>query len=64
MKPTISYDKEDDSLIIYFEKPVSAVSHDCDGEFWLRVDTEKGRVVGIEIEDFTKHFIPKYVGGS
>ncbi|KKL51132.1 hypothetical protein LCGC14_2298540 [marine sediment metagenome] len=63
MTPYIHYSKRADSLIIYFEKPVPAISHDCDGVFWLRIDTE-GKIVGIEIEGFKKHFIPKYTVGK
>ena len=60
MKPYIHYSVASDSLLIYWEKPVPAVSHDYGGVFWLRI-TPEGTVVGIEIEGFKKSFLPEYI---
>jgi uncharacterized protein YuzE len=55
-----SYDKEADSLIIQPKKPVPATSIDWDGDFWVRIDSDSGEIVGIEIEDFKEFFSKKY----
>lgn len=55
-----SYDKEADSLIIRPKKPVPATSIDWDGDFWVRIDSDSGEIVGIEIEDYKEFFSKKY----
>ena len=37
-----------------------AISHDIEGEFWLRIVPDTNEIIGIEIEDF-KHFLKKYI---
>ena len=54
------YDKKTDMLLIQTNEDRYAVSVDCDGEFWVRVDPKNGEILGIEIEDFKKVFLKKY----
>ena len=58
----VIYDKDIDTLIIIFGENRPAVSIDCEGEFWLRKDPETNEMVGIEIENFKKVFLKKYLG--
>ena len=54
------YDKKTDILLLQSKENRYAVSVDCDGEYWVRVDPKNGEVLGIEIEDFKKVFLKKY----
>ena len=56
----INYDKEIDSLMLQPETPIPAVSVDWDGDLWVRVNPDKGKIVGIEIEGFREFFSKKY----
>ena len=55
-----SYDKRTDTLLIQTNEKRPAVSVDCDGDLWMRVDPETGEILGVEIEDFKKIFLKKY----
>jgi len=57
---TVNYDRKTDSLILQPNMPVPAVSVDWDGDLWVRVNPDKGKVVGIEIEGFRGFFSKKY----
>ena len=57
---TIDYDREIDSLMLQPKIPIPAVSVDWDGDLWVRVNPDKGRIVGIEIEGFRGFFSKKY----
>lgn len=54
------YLEDIDTLIFQPKNPVPAVSVDCDGDLFLRIDPETKEIVGIEIEDFEGYFITKY----
>ena len=54
------YNKETDILFIYSKKKTPAISIDCDGEYWLRVEPRTGEILGIEIEDFKRVFLKKH----
>jgi uncharacterized protein YuzE len=54
------YDAKLDVLYAHSKDNRPAVSIDCDGEFWIRVDSNTGEIFGIEIEDFKKIFLKKH----
>ncbi|MFC1939128.1 DUF2283 domain-containing protein [Chloroflexota bacterium] len=54
------YDKATDTLLIQSKEARPAVSVDCDGDFWIRVDPHSGEILGVEIEDFKKVFLKRY----
>lgn len=54
------YHEDEDTFFLRPEKPCPATSIDWGGEFWIRVNPENGRVVGIEIEDFESVFLKKH----
>jgi len=56
----IEYDAKYDTLYAHLKTPPPAVSYDCGGEFWLRVNPENGEIVGFEIEAYRKSFLRKY----
>ncbi|MHB8575271.1 MAG: hypothetical protein ACYDCQ_08045 [Dehalococcoidia bacterium] len=56
----VHYDRQRDILSASIEPPVPAISHDLDGEIWLRIVRETGEIVGFEIEDFVTHFLPAH----
>ena len=56
----VKYEKGQDVLYIYFRENRPAISVDCDGLFWLRVDPQTNEIVGIEIEDFRVFFMGKH----
>ena len=51
------YDIQTDTLFIQSKEERPAVSVDCNGEFWVRVDPQTGEILGIEIEDFREGFL-------
>jgi uncharacterized protein YuzE len=57
---TVDYDAKIDSLFLQMKNPPPAISVDCEGLFWLRVNPQNGEVVGVEIEDYRKVFLKKY----
>ena len=57
---TVNYDKEIDSLMLQPNIPIPALSVDWDGDLWVRVNPDKGKIVGIEIEGFKGFFSKKY----
>lgn len=57
----IIYNTENDSLLILWAENKPAVSHDVDGEFFLRITPSTNEIIGIEIEDF-KLFIKRHMG--
>jgi hypothetical protein len=54
------YNKKRDIFFAYSTEERDAVSIDCNGEFWVRIDPENGEILGIEIEDFKKVFLKKH----
>lgn len=54
------YLQDIDTLIFQPEKPIPAISVDCNGDMYLRVDPKTKEIVGVEIEDFEEYFIVKY----
>lgn len=55
------YHKREDTLFIRpSDKPCPATSIDWNGELWIRVDMETGRIVGLEINDFESIFLKKH----
>jgi len=54
------YLQDVDTLIFQPEKPIPAISVDCDGDLYLRVNPQTREIVGVEIEDFETYFIVKY----
>jgi hypothetical protein len=59
-KVTVSFNEKRDSLFIQLKNPPPAISIDCDGLFWVRVNPITGDVVGIEIEGYRKVFLKRY----
>jgi len=57
---TVVYYEDIDTLMFQPEKPIPAISVDCNGDVYLRVNPENKEIVGIEIEDFEQYFIVKY----
>ena len=53
----VEYNEEDDILYMQSRKQLPAVSVDCDGEFWCRINPETGEILGIEIEDFQRVYL-------
>ena len=45
------YDKETDTFFVQSKEDRLAVSVDCGGEVWVRVDPQSGEIIGIEIEN-------------
>jgi uncharacterized protein YuzE len=56
----IVYDSKYDTLYAHLKNSPPAISVDCDGIFWLRVNPENGEIVGVEIEAYRKSFLKKY----
>lgn len=56
----VSYNAKRDILFLQVKNPPPAISFDCKGLFWVRVNPLTGEVVGIEIEDYRKVFLKKY----
>jgi hypothetical protein len=54
------YHKKEDTLFIRPEKPLPATSVDWEGELWIRVDINTGKIVGLEIDDFESIFLKKH----
>ncbi|MFA5309883.1 MAG: hypothetical protein WC370_10435 [Dehalococcoidales bacterium] len=54
------YLEDIDTLIFQPKNTAPAISIDCDGELFLRIDPKTKEIVGIEIEDFEGYFITKY----
>lgn len=57
---TVDYNEETDILYLQSKDERPAVSVDCDGEFWCRVDPKTGEILGIEIEDFQSVYLKKH----
>ncbi len=53
----VSYNARRDILFLQLKNPPPAISVDCDGLFWLRVNPQNGEVVGVEIEGYRKVFL-------
>ena len=56
----IEYDEKFDTLYARLKNPPTAISYDCGGEFWLRINPQNGEVVGFEIEAYRKSFVKKF----
>ncbi|MFC1980341.1 DUF2283 domain-containing protein [Chloroflexota bacterium] len=56
----VTYDKATDILFMQTKENRPAISIDCDGEYWIRVDPQSGEILGIEIEDFKSVFLKKH----
>lgn len=54
------YHDDEDTLFLRSEEPSPAVSFDCNGDVWFRVDPSSGEIVGFEIDDFETIFLKKY----
>jgi len=57
---TLHYDAERDTLVIHVGEPRPAISYDINGEVWIRFVPATREVVGIEIEDFQRHFLKQH----
>lgn len=55
----VSYNEKRDILLIQLDNPPPAISVDCEGLFWLRVNPENGEVIGVEIEGYRKVFLKR-----
>ena len=55
----VTYNARRDILFLQLKNPPPAISVDCDGLFWLRVNPQNGEVVGVEIEDYRKVFLKR-----
>jgi len=60
LKFEVEYNEKRDLFFAYSTEERDAVSVDCHGEFWLRIDPQNGEILGIEIEDFKKIFLKKH----
>lgn len=56
----VSYNAKRDILFLQLKNPPPAISVDCNGLFWLRVNPQNGEVVGVEIEGYRKVFLKRY----
>ena len=56
----VHYNKKTDTLLMQRETDIPAISVDCDGDYWLRVNPKTGEIVGVEIEGFKKVFLKKH----
>jgi uncharacterized protein YuzE len=56
----LEYDTKFDTLHLVSRSTRPAVSVDCAGELWVRVDVSNGDIVGVEIEDFEAVFLRKH----
>jgi len=54
---TLEYDARFDTIYLVSGSNRPAVSVDCAGELWLRVDVENGDIIGVEIPDFQAVFL-------
>ena len=54
------YNSKSDVFLMQSKEDRPAVSVDCDGEYWVRVDPETGEILGIEIEDFKRIFLKRH----
>jgi hypothetical protein len=55
----VSYNAKRDILLIQLNNPPPAISVDCDGLFWLRINPENHEVIGVEIEGYRKVFLKR-----
>lgn len=55
----ITYNDKRDTLILRSPKASPAISVDCGGLYWLRVNPETAEIVGIEIEDYRRVFVKR-----
>jgi len=55
----VSYNEKRDILLIQVKNPPPAISVDCEGLFWLRVNPENQEVIGVEIEGYRKVFLKR-----
>lgn len=60
LKYAVNYDKDTDILFIHTEEDRPAISIDCDGDYWIRIDPDSGEILGIEIENFKSVFLKKH----
>src|SRR6476646_4567398 len=51
------FDQAHDTLMLSVKNAPPAISHDMDGEVWLRIVRETGQIVGFEFEDFERVFL-------
>lgn len=58
-KLIVDYNKKRDILFMQVKNPPPAISIDCDGMFWVRINPENKEVVGIEIEGYRKVFLKR-----
>jgi uncharacterized protein YuzE len=57
---SLVYDKKHDTLFIRRGAPRPGTSIDLEGEAWLRMDPRTGEILGFEIEDFERVFLPRH----
>jgi len=58
----IDYDRRLDTYLVFLDgKPVPTVSHPLGKGLYVMLDLEMTRVVGVMIEGFQRHFVPRYV---
>jgi hypothetical protein len=60
LKFKAEYNEKRDIFIVYSEEERDAISIDCKGEFWVRIDPQNGEILGLEIEDFKRVFLKKH----
>jgi hypothetical protein len=60
LKCKTEYNKKRDIFIAFSEEERDAVSINCKGEFWVRIDPQNGEILGLEIEDFKRIFLKKH----
>jgi len=56
----VHYNEKTDTLLAQGKIPIPAVSVDCGGEYWIRINPETGEIVGVEIEQFKRVFLKKH----
>ena len=56
----VSYDEDADTLVLKSTKNKPAISIDCDGDYWIRIDPKTGEILGVEIEAFKAVFLVKH----
>jgi uncharacterized protein YuzE len=55
-KINFSYDEDADVMYFYVGRPRPARTVEVSDDFVLRIDPRTGRVIGLTVVDFSKHF--------
>lgn len=59
-KLSLRYNPDEDVLYLKDDGNIPAVSHDWNGEIWIRFEPVSRKIIGLEIEDFESVFVRKH----